>query len=152
MRQAKRYAENMRDTGDTIGDVLQGMTRLLPDVFGTLRPADVVGASVVEVLTAAKALHFVMQEIVTPSFSMLADDTEQVEQEASVFDDYDEENGYNEAADVNPWETCLEILDTITQASIKILRESFSETMNEELIPLIQALKYAIDHQPEKEG
>ncbi len=154
VQQAKRYAEIMRDmeqTGDSARAAVRAMTRLLADVYGGLRVQEAARAPVVQVVTAAKALHFVMQEIVFPAFSILSDEPP-IEQEASVFDDYDAEEGYTDNSPANFWATCLESLEVITQASIKIMRQSYTETMKEELVPLIEHLKWEIDHQPEKKG
>lgn len=161
MQQVKRYAEIMRDADETADEsaraAIRAMTRLLPDVYGTIRPSDIIHAPVAEVLTAAKTLHFVMQEVVLPKFSILSDEP-QVEQEGSVFDRYDEEEGYNDepAEKSSPWAACLESIEIITQAAIKIMRQSYTDTMKEEMVPLIEHLKWEIDHQPrqkqEKEG
>ena len=130
---------------------VRAMARLLPDVYGSLRPSDVMAADIYDVIVAAKTLHFVMQEIILPAFRVLSDEPE-VEQEASVFDRYDEENGYNdeEAARTAPWAAVLESLDVITQATITIMKQSYTATMREEIVPLIQHLRWEIDHQPKQ--
>lgn len=139
------------DAAESAKAAVRSMTRLLPDIYGTVRPADVIHAPVAEVITAAKTLHFVMQEVVLPKFSILSDEP-QVEQEASVFDKYDEEEGYNDepAAKSSPWAACLESIEIITQAAIKIMRQSYTDTMKEEMVPLIEHLKWEIDHQPQQ--
>lgn len=151
VRQAKRYVEVMRDTADSVQAVLKSATRMLPEVFGELRPADVIHADVIEVLTVVKGLHFVMQEVALPKFSILSNEPP-VEREASVFDEYDEENGYSDLDRVDVWETCLENIEAVTQAAIKIMRQSYTDTMKEELVPLLEHLRWEIDHQPEKKG
>ncbi len=137
------------DAAESTRAAVRSMTRLLPDVYGTIRPADVIHADVVEVVTAAKTLHFVMQEVALPKFSILSDEP-QVEQEASVFDRFDEEEGYNDEPSVksSPWTACLESIEMITQAAIKIMRQSYTDTMKEEIGPLLEHLKWEIDHQP----
>ena len=75
-----------------------------------------------------------------------------MEWEGSVFDEYDEENGYTDLDEISPWETCRENIETITQAAIKIMRQSYTDTMAEELVPLLEHLRWEIDHQPEKKG
>lgn len=154
VRQAKRYAEIMRDmeqTEESEQAAIRAMPRLIADVYGGMRPQEALHAPVVQAVTAAKALHFVMQEIVFPAFEILADDPP-IEQEASVFDDYDKEEGYEDDAATSFWTVCLESLEVITQATIKIMRQSYTETMKEELVPLIEHIKWEIDHQPEKKG
>lgn len=151
VQQAKRYVKTMLDTGDSVRAVLKTATRMLPELFGDLRPADVIRADVAEVLTVIKAVHFVMQEIVLPTFSMLSTEAP-VEREASVFDEYDAENGYNELDEINVWEACLENIEAVTQAAIRIMHQSYTDTMNEELVPLLEHLRWEIDHQPDQKG
>lgn len=151
VQQAKRYVKTMLDTGDSVRAVLKTATRMLPELFGDLRPADVIRADVAEVLTVIKAVHFVMQEIVLPTFSILSTEP-QVEREASVFDEYDAENGYDELDEINVWEACLENIEAVTQAAIRIMHQSYTDTMNEELVPLLEHLRWEIDHQPERKG
>ena len=151
VQQAKRYVKTMLDTGDSVRAVLKTATRMLPELFGDLRPADVIHADVAEVLTVIKAVHFVMQEVVLPKFSILS--TEQrVERETSVFDEYDTENGYDELDEINVWEACLENIEAVIQAAIKVMRQSYTDTMKEELVPLLEHLRWEIDHQPERKG
>ncbi|MBQ2016847.1 MAG: hypothetical protein II207_07585 [Clostridia bacterium] len=151
VQQAKRYVKTMLDTGDSVRAVLKTATRMLPELFGDLRPADVIRADVAEVLTVIKAVHFVMQEIVLPTFSILSTEAP-VEREASVFDEYDAENGYDELDEINVWEACLENIEAVTQAAIRIMHQSYTDTMNEELVPLLEHLRWEIDHQPERKG
>ena len=151
VQQAKRYVKTMLDTGDSVRAVLKTATRMLPALFGDLRPADVIRADVAEVLTVIKAVHFVMQEIVLPTFSILSTEAP-VEREASVFDEYDAENGYDELDEINVWEACLENIEAVTQAAIRIMHQSYTDTMNEELVPLLEHLRWEIDHQPERKG
>ena len=151
VQQAKRYVKTMLDTGDSVRAVLKTATRMLPELFGDLRPADVIRADVAEVLTVIKAVHFVMQEIVLPTFSILSTEAP-VEREASVFDEYDAENGYNELDEINVWEACLENIEAVTQAAIRIMHQSYTDTMNEELVPLLEHLRWEIDHQPDQKG
>ena len=151
VQQAKRYVKTMLDTGDSVRAVLKTATRMLPELFGDLRPVDVIRADVAEVLTVIKAVHFVMQEIVLPTFSILSTEAP-VEREASVFDEYDAENGYDELDEINVWEACLENIEAVTQAAIRIMHQSYTDTMNEELVPLLEHLRWEIDHQPERKG
>lgn len=151
VQQAKRYVKAMLDTADSVQAVLKMATRMLPELFDSLRPADVIRASVAEVLTVVKGLHFIMQEVVLPQFAILSDEPP-VEREASVFDEYDEENGYTDEDEVSVWETCLENIEAVTQAAIKIMRQSYTDTMKEELVPLLEHLRWEIDHQSEKKG
>lgn len=151
VRQAKRYTEIMQETPETRRGVIMSASRMLPEIFGTMRPVDVIRADVREVVTAIKGLHFVMQEIVLPKFAILSDDP-LVEREASAFDEYDEENGYNDLDEKGTWEACRENIEAITQAAIRIMRQSYTDTMNEELVALIEHLKWEIDHKPERKG
>lgn len=151
VQQAKRYVKAMLETADSVRAVMKMTTRLLPEMFEGLRPADVIHGSIAEVLTVIKGLHFIMQEVVLPQFAILSDDPP-VERESSVFDEYDEENGYTDEDEINVWETCLENIEAVTQAAIKIMGQSYTDTMREELVPLLEHLRWEIDHQQEKKG
>ena len=155
VEQLKRYATVMRDdekAGDRPQAAVRSMIRLLPDVYKTVRPADLLKAPVIQVVTAAKVLHFVMQDVVIPRFETLADEPA-VEREASAFDDYDREEGYeDEEEDGSLWDSCLETVEVITRAAITLLRQSYTDTMQEEVGPLIDHIKWEIDNRPQQEG
>ena len=92
-------------------------------VFG-ISEREVLKADVAEQLAAAKMIHFVMQDIITQKFLELNPNRpEEVEKEKSAFDEYDEENGYNEAEnqldDENIWKVCRDNVDRVVKLCIK---------------------------------
>lgn len=57
-------------------------------------------------------------------------EVEQVEKEASAFDDYDRENGYedeDEQPEENQWKVCGEIVDRVVKIAIRLLKNSYSQ-------------------------
>lgn len=155
VEQLKRYASVMKEdeqAGDRPQAAVRSMARLLPDVYKNTRPAEILQAPVIQVVTAAKTLHFTMQNVVIPKIETLSDEPE-VEREASAFDGYDREEGYeDEEEEGNLWDSCLEAVEVITRASIRLLRQSYTDTMQEEVGPLIDHIKWEIDNRPQQEG
>ena len=88
--------------------------KIMQEMFGNELSLAAVGEiDAVEFLTAIKTVHFIMQNIVAEKMLSIVE-VEQVEKEASAFDDYDRENGY-EDEDEQPEERNLKI--TRLQAS-----------------------------------
>ena len=78
---------------------------------------------------------------------------EAVEQEKSMFDDYDEENGYNEieAPTENLWKICRENVDRIVKISISLMKESYQNCMKSDIMSLLDHLKFEIQTAGENE-
>lgn len=73
---------------------------------------------------------------------------EQVEKEASAFDDYDRENGYedeDEQPEENQWKVCGEIVDRVVKIAIRLLKNSYSQCMKENIVTLLDYLKFELD-------
>ena len=72
---------------------------------------------------------------------------EQVEKEASAFDKYDIENGYEEEQqpEQDTWKTCGEIIDRIVKIAIRLLKNSYSQCMREDIVALLEYLKFELD-------
>jgi hypothetical protein len=101
-------------------------------------------------LVTLKSIHIAMQEVVTKQMMELSR-AEQVEREASAFDEYDEEEGYNESEqEENPWKTCKKLTDQIVKICIRILRMSYAECMREDAVKLFDYLKYELETLEEK--
>ena len=142
----RRYTEIMeRNEGESAQDAFEANLRILMDVFDvtsrTLREADVI-----ELMAAAKSVHFVMQNIITQKFYDLNPEYEQVEQEKSVFDEYDEENGYNEAEDEakNVWQACRESVDRIVKMCIRVMKNSYQQCMESDIMSLLDYVAFEI--------
>ena len=110
-------------------------------------------ADVMEQLAAAKAIHFVMQDIITPKFLELNPERpELVSEEKSAFDEYDEENGYNDLRENNKnvWQICRENLDRVVKLCVKGFNASIIECMQTEIISLLDHLKFELATVKEK--
>lgn len=102
--------------------------------------------NIVELLYTSKAMHYIIQEIITPQFEKLGGkEAEEVEQ--SIFDEYDKENGYEDEQEENVsiWDSCLSMVDLITKTSIQLLKNSYAQVMETNIIDLITYLKYEIE-------
>lgn len=116
-------------------------------MFFGLHEHQVKDAQLLEVLAAAKGLHFLMQSVVLPKFAVLSDGT--VEREASAFDEYDRENGYEDEAP-DPWKIHEENIEAVARMAIRALNDSYSEVMRAELAPLLDHIAYQIRRMDKK--
>ena len=126
-------------------DVLQPEN--VQEIFGNrMSLAELGGAEVVEFLTAAKGIHFIMQNVISEKLLNIVE-VEPVEQEASAFDEYDIENGYEEEnePEENTWKVCGEILDRVIKIAIRLLKNSYSQCMKEDIVSLLDYLKFELD-------
>ena len=116
-------------------------------MFFGLHEHQVRDAALVEMLAAAKGLHFLMQDVTLPKFEVLSEGT--VEREASAFDEYDRENGYEEEAP-DTWKTHEENIEAVARMAIRALNDSYSEVMRAPLVPLLHHIAYEIRHMEKK--
>ena len=128
----RRYTEIMeRNEGESAQDAFEANLRILMDV---------------ELMAAAKSVHFVMQNIITQKFYDLNPEYEQVEQEKSIFDEYDEENGYNDEEDEvkNVWQACRESVDRIVKMCIRVMKNSYQQCMESDIMSLLDYVAFEI--------
>lgn len=145
--QYRRYASLMeKNQTERFADVMFFNKRIVQELFGGRVSFSEVGAmDAVEFLVAAKTVHFVMQDIVTQKMLNIVE-AEQVEREASAFDEYDIENGYEEEQpEENQWKVCGEIADRVVKVAIRLLKNSYSQCMVEDAITLLDYLKFELD-------
>ena len=123
------------------------------EIFGNRMSLEELGeADAVEFLTAAKGIHFIMQSIISQKLLNVVE-VEQVEKEASAFDEYDIENGYEEEQpEQDTWKTCGEIIDRIVKIAIRLLKNSYSQCMREDIVALLEYLKFELDTIEENGG
>lgn len=153
VRSYRKYTEIMeQNEGEDRDKAIRANTLILSDVFKvSLQKLQDVDA--VEFMAAAKSVHFVMQEVVTPKFLDLnPDHPEQVEQETSAFDDYDEENGYNDEAEAasNIWRICRENVDRVVKLCIRVMKNSYEQCMSTDIMSLLDYVAFEIRTQNEK--
>lgn len=148
MEQYKRYAALMEKNGsDKKGNAIFFNMRIIQEIFGNRMSLDEIrDMDVFEFLTAAKKIHFIMQDIISEKLLTLVE-TEPVEREKSAFDEYDIENGYEdeEQPEDNLWKTCGEIIDRVTKIAIRLLKNSYSQCMKEDIMQLLQYLKFELE-------
>lgn len=145
----RAYTELMeKNGGDDVASAFQFNAAIMKMVFG-ISEREVLKADVAEQLAAAKMIHFVMQDIITQKFLELNPNRpEEVEQEKSAFDEYDEENGYNEAEnqldDENIWKVCRDNVDRVVKLCIKWLNDSLSNVMKSDIMSLLDHVAFEI--------
>lgn len=144
--QYRRYVSLMeKNRTEKLADVMFFNKRIVQELFGGMSLQEVGVMDAVEFLAAAKAIHFVMQDIITRKMLNIVE-AEQVEREASAFDEYDVENGYEEEQpEENQWKICGEIADRIVKVAIRLLRNSYSQCMGEDVVTLLDYLKFELD-------
>lgn len=147
VEQYKKYVELMeKNSSDRIRDTMFFNKKILQEIFGNRTSLEELGnADVIEFLTAAKGIHFIMQDIVSEKLLSIME-VEQVEPESSAFDEYDVENGYEEEeTERNVWTTCGEIIDRVVKIAIRLLKNSYTDCMREDIVTLLKYLKFELD-------
>lgn len=147
VEQYKRYVNLMqRNHSKKTADAAFFSKRILQEIFGNKLPLVELGEmDVVEFLTASKTVHFIMQDIIPRKFVELAGDNP-VEQEESAFDEYDRENGYEEdEPEEDEWQRCRDNIDRIVKTSIRLLNNSYSQCMREDIMELLDYLKFELE-------
>lgn len=145
----RAYTELMeKNSGDDVSSAFQFNATIMKMIFG-ISERTVLKADVAEQLATAKMVHFVMQDIITPKFLELNPNRpDEVEQEKSAFDDYDEENGYNEAEkqrdEENIWKVCRDNVDRVIKLCIKGLNDSLSNVMKSDIMSLLDHVAFEI--------
>ena len=147
VRQYRRYTEIMeQNVTESIEDAVEANARILSEIFGVpmtqIRKMDAE-----DVMTAAKQVHFVMQDVITQKFLDLnPEHPEAVEKEASAFDEYDEENGYNDEdqKESNVWRICRENVDRVVKMCIRVMKNSYDQCMNSDIISLLDYVAFEI--------
>ena len=121
--------------------------KIMQEMFGNELSLAAVGEiDAVEFLTAIKTVHFIMQNIIAEKMLNIVE-VEQIEKETSAFDEYDRENGYEEEEqpEENQWKVCGEIVDRVVKIAIRLLKNSYSQCMKENIVTLLDYLKFGVD-------
>lgn len=140
----RKYTEIMeRIEGGSARETFRANGEILKETFH-ISSRELCGAGVEEQLAAAKTVHFVMQEVVTPKFLELNQERPE-QQEASAFDEYDEEEGYNEETSAESiWKVCRENLDRVVKLCIRTFHDSYTACMEADIISLLDYVKFEI--------
>lgn len=144
----KRYAELMKSS-EIRGheQIMFYNMKIIHEIFNhAMTMSQLQSCDISELMYTVKTIHFVIQDVITPMFQELGGN-EVVEVEKSIFDDYDRENGYEEfeEQETNMWDSCISVIDMITKSAIRVLRNSYSQCLNTNIVELIKYLKYEIE-------
>ena len=143
----RRYTEIMeRDEDESFVKAFEANIQILKEMFD-VTTRQLKQGNAMELLAAAKSVHFVMQDIVTLKFLELNPERpETVEQEKSAFDEYDEENGYNDEIEEqhNIWKTCRENVDRVVKMCIRVMKNSYKQCMESDIMSLLDYVKFEI--------
>lgn len=143
----RRYTEIMeRDEDESFAKAFEANIQILKEMFD-VTTRQLKQGDAMELLAAAKSVHFVMQDIVTLKFLELNPERpETVEQEKSAFDEYDEENGYNDETveQHNMWKTCRENVDRVVKMCISVMKNSYKQCMESDIMSLLDYVKFEI--------
>lgn len=153
MEQYKKYVSLMeKNESDQVEDAIFYNKKIIQEMFGNRMSIEEIGEmNAIDFLTSAKKIHSVMQDIITPKLLTLVE-TEQVEREESAFDEYDIENGYEEEQQEDSlWKICGEIIERVIKITIRLLKESYSQCMQEDIMELLDYLKFELETIDEKQ-
>ena len=108
VEQYKKYISLMeKNDTEKFSGVMFFNKKIMQEMFGNELSLAAVGEiDAVEFLTAIKTVHFIMQNIVAEKMLNIVE-VEQVEKEASAFDDYDRENGYEDEDEQPEEKMCI---------------------------------------------
>ena len=120
--------------------------KIMQELFGNeMSLAEIGEIDAIEFLTAIKAVHITMQQVIAEKMLNIVE-VERVEKEVSAFDEYDLENGYeDEQPEENQWKVCGEIIDRVVKIAIRLLKNSYSQCMKEDIVTLLDYLKFELD-------
>ena len=149
VEQYKKYVSLMeKNSTENISGVMFFNTKIMQELFeNELTLAEIGEIDAIDFLTAIKTVHFVMQNIIAEKLLNIVE-VEQVEKEKSAFDEYDRENGYEdelEEPEENQWKVCGEIVDRVVKIAIRLLKNSYSQCMKENIVTLLEYLRFELD-------
>lgn len=148
----RRYTEIMeRNNGTSTREAYEANRQIITELFA-LPGALLDQADPLDVMAASKQIHFIMQEAVGQKWLDLNPNAEPIEKEKSLFDDYDEENGYNDDVDEEAdfWKTMRENVDRIVKMCIRVLKQSYSDCMSSDIMSLLDYVAFEIKTVNEK--
>lgn len=148
VEQYKKYIGLMeKNETEKISGVMFFNRKIMQELFGNeMTLAEIGNVDAIEFLTAIKTVHFVMQNIIAERLLNIVE-VEHVEKEKSAFDEYDIENGYEDEQqpEENQWKVCGEIVDRVVKIAIRLLKNSYSQCMKENIVTLLEYLKFELD-------
>lgn len=145
----RKYTEMMeKNSAENFMQAIKMNTEIMKMIF-EISEREIMKATMEEQLIAAKTIHFVMQNIVTRKFLELnPEQPEQVKEEESAFDEYDEENGYNDIEPdpetENEWTICKENTDRVIKLCVKAYNDSITGCMKSDIMSLLEHVAFEI--------
>ena len=147
VEQYKRYISLMeKNNTDRFADVMFYNKKIMQELIGHEISLEELGeVEVIDFLTAIKEIHITMQQVVAAKMLDIVD-AQPIKKEVSAFDEYDLENGYeDEQPEENQWKVCGEIIDRVIKIAIRLLNNSYSQCMKEDVVSLLDYLKFELD-------
>ena len=147
VEQYKKYISLMeKNNTERFADVMFFNKKIMQELFrNEMSLAEIGEIETIEFLTAIKAVHFTMQQVIAEKMLNIVE-VEKVEKEESAFDEYDIENGYeDDQPEENQWKVCGEIVDRVVKIAIRLLKNSYSQCMKEDIVTLLDYLKFELD-------
>ena len=143
VEQYKKYVSLMeKNSTEKISGVMFFNTKIMQELFeNELTLAEIGEIDAIDFLTAIKTVHFVMQNIIAEKLLNIVE-VEQVEKEKSAFDEYEDEL---EEPEENQWKVCGEIVDRVVKIAIRLLKNSYSQCMKENIVTLLEYLRFELD-------
>ncbi len=147
VEQYKKYIVLMeRNISEEFLEVMFFNKKIIQELFeNKLSFSEIGQVEAISFLSAIKTIHFVMQTIVTEKLLTIIE-PEPIEKEVSAFDEYDIENGYeSEPVEENQWKVCGEIVNRVIKIAIRLLKNSYSQCMREDIVLMLDYLKFELD-------
>ncbi len=143
VEQYRKYTEYMeKNNSEDVRAAVLFNLQIIKMIFH-ISEVELQRTDVEEQLVTAKMIHFVMQEVVTPKFLELNHNQEQVQQEVSAFDEYDETNGYNDTEkQENIWKICRDNLDRVIKLCIKGFHDSLTGCLQTDIMSLLDHVAF----------
>lgn len=107
---------------------------------------DVMNVDIEQFMVAVSTIHFIMLKIVLPAMAKL-NSSDEVEQVKSLFDDYDRENGYEDAkeSEIDLWQAQQINVDTVVDFAVNVLKTSFTAAMESDILELLDHIQYKLN-------
>lgn len=151
----RAYCELMEK--NTSRDIIENTyfnMRILQEIYPERPPlSEIKTVDMGQLLRATNAIHFIMQEIVTPKFNELSDKgVEEIKK--SLFDEYDEQNGYNQISENEAktiWHTMKDNIDRVIRIATRTLHTGYKECLETDIMTLLDYVKFEINNAQETE-
>ena len=131
VRQYRRYTEIMeQNVTESIEDAVEANARILSEIFGVpmtqIRKMDAE-----DVMTAAKQVHFVMQDVITQKFLDLNPEHPELVE-------------VTEAVALKSSKICRENVDRVVKLCIRLMKNSYQDCMEADIMSLLDYVAFEI--------